>query len=88
VTRLSIEQLGAAPELAVLVVLEAAADNAVLALATAYPELEDVEHPDDSTPATREALSVVEHARALGVALARYRRALLREQLRDDLMHF
>ena len=87
-TRLSIEQLGSAPELAVLAVLEVAASTAVLALAAVYPELQDIPDPADSTAATRAALSVIEHARALGGVLARYRRALLRQRQRDDLLPF
>jgi hypothetical protein len=75
---LSIEQLASDPELAVLAVLDAV-----------YPELKDIPDPDDvSAASTREALSVIEHARALGVALARYRCVLLRERLRDELLHF
>ena len=86
---LSIEQLESAPEIAVLAVLDAAAGTAVLALAAVYPELQDIPEPDDiNAAATREALSVIEHARALGVALARYRRALLRDRLRDELLPF
>ena len=45
--RTSFEELALAPEFAALVLLEAAADTAVLALAAAYPELQ---HQDDSAP--------------------------------------
>jgi hypothetical protein len=86
---LSTAQLESAPEIAVLAVLDAAANTAVLALAAVYPELQDIPAPDDVNAApTREALSVIEHARALRVAIARYRRALLRERLRDELLPF
>lgn len=84
---ISVEQLECAPELAVLAVLDAAARTAVLALGAFYPELHDIPDPDDiDTAVAREALSVIEHARALGLAVARYRRALLRERLRDELL--
>jgi hypothetical protein len=86
---LAIEQLASDPELAVLAVLDAAAGAAVLTLAAVYPELKDTPDPDDvSAASTREALSVIERARALGVALARYRCVLLRERLRNELLHF
>ena len=86
---LSIQQLESAPEIAILAVLDAAAGTAVLALGAVYPELHDIPDPDDINAATtREALSVIEHARALGVALERYRRVLLRERLRDELLPF
>lgn len=85
--RLSVEQLWTTPELAVLAVLETAADTAVLALAAIYPEMQDM-HPDDDTDALRAALSVIEHARALRVTLNHYRRALVRARERDDALPF
>jgi len=87
-TRPSIEQLWTAPELAALAVLESAADMAVLALAAVYPEMHDIEDPNDHTDAMRAALSVIEHARALGFTLPRYRLALIRAQERDDALPF
>lgn len=90
-TRISIEQLGFAPEFGVLAILDVAADTAVLALAAAHPELQGIQDPDDNTTPTGAALaalSVIEHARALAVALARYRRGLLRERHRDDILPF
>lgn len=87
-TRLSIEQLGNSPELAALALLDTAAGTAILALAAVYPELQDVLDPDDDTAALRAAMSVIEHARALGLALARYRRALARERQEVDLTPF
>jgi hypothetical protein len=76
--RLSLEELERSPEIAVLVVLGAA-----------YPELHDVPDPDHANALSkRAALSVIDHARAPGAVLARYRRLLLRERTRDDLLPF
>lgn len=85
---LSIEQLWEAPELAALAILETASDAAVLALAAVYPEMQDIRDPDDDHDALSAAVAVVEHARALRVTLARYKRALVRARARDDALPF
>lgn len=86
--RLSIEQLRTAPELAVLAILEASATTAIFALAAVYPELHEIHDPADDIATAIAALSVIEQARALGIALTRYRRALLRQRQHDDLLVF
>ena len=86
--RLSIDQLGLAPELAVLTILETAADTTVLALAAAYPELQDFHDPSDYSATTLAALAVIDHARAMRGALLRYRKAMLRVRHGDQLLPF
>ncbi len=87
-TQTSVEQLGTFPELAIIAVLEAAADIAVLALAAVYPEIGNLEdHADDFE--LRSALAVIAAARTLVVVINRYRLALhLAAQERDDLLPF
>ena len=86
-TRVSIGQLGIAPELAVLTVLEAAADTAVLALVAVYPEIQDLDEHDDS-PELRVALDIIDTARALAACVNRYRLALYLTKQRDDIVAF
>ena len=92
ITLPSCEDLSAEPQLAILTVLEAAADIAVLALGAEYPELacRDVELGEP--PELRAALNLVESACALERSLHRYRRALrdarMREEEEDDLLPF
>jgi hypothetical protein len=71
--KLSPERLMAAPELAALAVLDTALHVAIFALAAAWPELHGGDLIHDQT---RAALDVIEHARALSIALRRYRRTL------------
>jgi hypothetical protein len=71
--KLSYPLLAAAPELGALAVLDTALRVAVLALAAAWPELHTDQLPCDEP---RAALEVIEHARDLGLAVRRYRRAL------------
>lgn len=87
-TRLSIDQLGLAPELAVLTILEAAADTTVLALTAVYPELHDFHDPSDYSATTLAALAVIDHARAMRGALVRYRKAMLRARQGNLLLPF
>ena len=86
-TRPSVQQLGAAPELAALAVLEVAADTTVLALAAVYPETHDLDDHDDY-PELRAALDLIDTARAVAACINRYRLALLVAQERDDLLPF
>ena len=82
--RLSYEKVLAAPELPALTVLETALQAASFALAAAWPEL----HGADFTIAheqPRAALEVIELARALCVALRRYRRTLDLSRREPDL---
>ena len=75
-----VEQLSVEPQLASLAVLEAAANVAILALAAEHPELggdDEVQRHDDEL---RAALDLVELARAIGITIMRYRRALAERQ--------
>ena len=85
-TRLSVEQLWVAPELAALAVLQVAADTAVFALAAVYPEIQDLDNHDDY-PELRGALDIIDTARAVTACINRYKLALLRAQ-RDELLPF
>lgn len=84
---LSIEQLWAAPELASLAVLDAAIDMAILSIAAVHPELQDQDSADQ-TAVLRAATLVIEDARALGAAAARYRLILRRHHDRADDLPF
>jgi hypothetical protein len=84
---LSIEQLWAAPELACLAVLDTAIDMAILAVASVHPELQDQERAEP-TAALRAATLVIDDARALGAAIARYRHVLRRDRDRADDLPF
>ena len=81
------QRLAAAPELAVLAVLDTALAAAILALAVAWPELHDLDEtcPDDGP---RTALGVVEQARGLGAAIHRYRLALAAAHRREPDLPF
>jgi hypothetical protein len=72
-----VEQLGVAPELAALALLEAALEVASAALVAAQPELM---RPDDFEPSTDSAIiasRLVEQSRALRGTINRYRIALI-----------
>jgi len=66
-------------QLAALVVLEAAANVAILALTAEHPELggDDIQCDDDDL---RAALDLVELAHAIGITIMRYRRTLPESQ--------
>lgn len=83
----SIEQLALAPELAAIVVLEAAAHTAILALAAVYPEIQNLDERGDSFE-LRVALDIIDTAHALAASLNRYRLAVQLAQERDDLLPF
>jgi hypothetical protein len=83
-TRLSIDQLGLAPELAVLTILETVADATILAPAAAYPELQDFYDPADYSQTTLAARAVIDHARAMRGAIMRYRKTTLRLLHQND----
>ena len=70
-----VEQLSAEPQLASLAILEAAANVAILALAAEHSELgdDDIQRDDHELHA---ALDLVDLARAIGITIMRYRRAL------------
>ena len=82
-THLSMQQLGIAPELATLALLEAAANTAALALIAVFPEIQDLDEDDDGAE-LRAALDVIDKARAVALSVKRYRRALLLAQERHD----
>jgi len=80
-------ELRAAPELAILAILESSIDVAILALGAAYPEVEglaDVHESDE----LRAALTIMDMARALGAAVNRYRLALVLAREHDELLPF
>ena len=81
------EQLAAAPELAILAVLEAALDVTILALAAAWPELQELDL-DSSYDEARAAFDVIERARTLAAAVNRYRLALATADRRDHDLPF
>jgi hypothetical protein len=84
--KLSYPKLAAAPELGPLAVLDTALRIAILALAVAWPELHTDHLPCDEP---RAALDVIERARALALAVRRYRRALaVAAARRDDELPF
>jgi hypothetical protein len=84
--KLSYPKLAAAPELGPLAVLDTALRIAILALAVAWPELHTDHLPCDEP---RAALDVIERARALALAVRRYRRALaVAPARRDDELPF
>jgi len=79
----SVDQLSSEPQLAALAVLETAASIAVIALAAEHPELggdDDIQRDHDEL---RTALDLIELARALGITIVRYRRAVA-ESRRDE----
>jgi len=84
-TRPSFEQLSAAPELATLAVLETAASMAILALGAEYPELAS-DSVDRREPDLRAAIELIKLARAVDLAIARYRCAIAvrREREREE----
>ena len=90
-TRPSFEQFSAAPELATLAVLETAAIMATLALGAEYPEL-GTDNFDRREPDLRAAVELIKLARAIDLAIARYRRALTtrheRERREGELLPF
>lgn len=82
-----VDDLHAAPELAVLAVLEAAVDVTLIALVAADPDDDGDGAP---TPERRAARALADAARNVASAVNRYRLALAlaRERRRDDLMPF
>lgn len=82
----SVADIFSSPELAVLSVLESAAEIARLALVAAYPDVSDGDLPLER----RAACAVIDAAAALVTELHRYRLALARAQNRDrdDLSPF
>jgi hypothetical protein len=85
-SRPSVLDLYAAPELAVLAVLEAGVDVALVALIAAHPDDDD----DPVPPERRAARQLIEAARDLASAVNRYRLALARarDRERDELLPF
>lgn len=82
-----VEDLYAAPELAVLAVLEAAVDISLVALVAAHPD--DHELEDDPPPPERVAArALVVAARDVADAVNQYRLALSRARDHDRLMPF
>jgi len=83
-----VEDLYAAPELAALSAFEATADIAALAIAAAYPELENLGDPVDESDELRAALVIFEAAQSVVSAVNRYRLALELAKRRDLLLPF
>lgn len=82
-----VEDLYAAPELAVLAVLEAAVDVSLVALVAAHPD--DHELEDDPPPPERVAArALVEAVRDVADAVNRYRLASRLSRDRDRIMPF
>jgi hypothetical protein len=79
-----VDDIYAAPELAVLAVLEAAVDVALVAVAAAYPDDDE----DDMPPVRRAADLLVDAGRELHAAINRYRLALVVARQRDRLLPF
>jgi len=75
VTRVTYEQLLAAPELGSLALLEGALEVTGVALAAAWPELHEIQSCDHDEP--RAALDVLRCAADLVAAINRYRLALV-----------
>jgi hypothetical protein len=82
-----VEDLYAAPELAVLAVLEAAVDVSLVALVAAHPDDHELED-DPPQPERVAARALVVAVRVVGEAVNRYRLALSRARDRDHLMPF
>jgi hypothetical protein len=82
----NVNDLHAAPELAVLAILETNAYVAVLALGAAHPDLQDLGDTDDLE--LRAAIDVLDAARALADTINRYRLALALAKKRDELLPF
>jgi len=74
-----VDEIAAAPELAVLATIEAAIDIALVALVAAQPELQPTsdQHDAVTTCAAAAADRVIAAAHALAVAIADYRLALV-----------
>ena len=77
------DDLHAAPELAVLALLEATADVAVISLGVAYPEIQALDDFDEPLE-LREALAIMGIASALIAAINRYRIFLVLAHKEDD----
>jgi len=85
----SVRQLGIAPELAVLAVLEAAIQNAIPALCAAQPELcAAAPNTGGSSPVSCAAGHAIALALELREALHSYRRALEEDPRCDDPLPF
>lgn len=85
--RLRVEDLYAAPELAVLAVLEAAVDVSLVALVAAHPDDHELED-DPPLPERVAARALVAAVRDVVDAVNRYRLALSRARDRDRLLPF
>ena len=82
------DDLHAAPELAVLALLEAAASVAILALGVAYPEMQDLDDRGAQPDELRAAMAILDGTRLLGETINRYRLALVLAQKYDELLPF
>lgn len=84
-SRTTVDQLQIAPELAVLDVLDAALNAAIVALVAANLELQSPDDSDKNPPppqSVRIADRMIERARTLGAEIYRYRLALVLEEER------
>jgi len=82
-----VEDLYVAPELAILAVLEASVDVALVALVAAHPDDHELED-DPPAPEKLAARALVAAIRDVADAVNRYRLATSRGRDRDNLMPF
>ncbi len=83
-----VDDLYAAPELAVLAVLETNAHVAVIALGAAHPDLQDVDDADTEALKLHAAIAILDAARTLAETINRYRLAIVLAEQRDELLPF
>lgn len=83
-----VDDLYAAPELAVLAILETNAHVAVLALGAAHPDLQPGHDVGTEALELHAAIAILDAARALAETINRYRVALLLAEQRDQLLPF
>lgn len=83
-----VDDLYAAPELAVLALLEASVHVAILALGAAHPEMQDLDDYDKEPHELRAAVAILDAARILGENINRYRLAIVLASRRDELLPF
>ncbi len=83
----NVDDLHAAPQLAVLAILESNALVALLALGAAHPDLHDATDDHDDSE-LRAALALLDAARTLAETVRRYRAAIALAAQRDELLPF
>jgi hypothetical protein len=84
-----VEALYAAPQLAVLAILETNAQVAILALGAAHPDIQDAAPaPDPDALQLHAAIAILDAVRTLAETINRYRLALVLAEQRDELLPF